>query len=121
MKLNVFGSIRHTLQPSQLLHKLEDRSAKGLSVGIDPAGYKGLDLLSNKIADNKNLSAEEHAIHGLWREQQLTHSIVRPTKVLQDFLRQEGLSHEVTERQCPQSIGVPEKLNLTAPCLSMHP
>ena len=77
LKLNVFGSIRHTLQASQLLHKLEDRSAKGLSVGIDLAGYKGSDLRSNKILDNQFLSTEEHAIHGLWREEQPTHSIVR--------------------------------------------
>ena len=77
MKLNVFGSIRHTLQASQLLHKLEDRSAKGLSVGIDPAGYKGSDLRSNKILDNQFLSTEEHAIQGLCREEQPTHSIVR--------------------------------------------
>jgi len=68
LKLNVFGSIRHTLQPSKLLHE---------SVGIDPAGYKGSDLRSNKILDNQFLSTEEHAIHGLWREEQPTHSIVR--------------------------------------------
>jgi len=37
----------------------------------------------------------------------------QPTKVLQEFLRQEGLSHEVTERYCPQSIGLGERLNLT--------
>ena len=36
-----------------------------------------------------------------------------PTKVLQDFLRQEGLSHEVTERKCPQSNALGERLNLT--------
>jgi transposase InsO family protein len=35
------------------------------------------------------------------------------TKVLQDFLRQEGISHEVTERYCPQSNGLAERLNLT--------
>jgi len=35
------------------------------------------------------------------------------TKVLQDFLRQEGISHEVTERHCPQSNGLAERLNLT--------
>ena len=28
------------------------------------------------------------------------------TKVLQDFLRQEGISHEATERYCPQSNGL---------------
>ena len=60
LQLNVFGSIRHTLQASQLLHELEDRSAKRLSVGIDPAGYKGWDLRSNKILDNQFLSTEEH-------------------------------------------------------------
>jgi len=35
------------------------------------------------------------------------------TKVLQDFLRQEGISHEVTARYCPQSNGLTEGLNLT--------
>ena len=35
------------------------------------------------------------------------------TKVLQDFLRQEGNSHEVTERYCPQSNGLAERLYLT--------
>ena len=35
------------------------------------------------------------------------------TKVLQDFLRQEGISHEVTERYCPQSNGLAERLKLT--------
>ena len=35
------------------------------------------------------------------------------TKVLQDFLRQEGISHGVTERYCPQSNGLAERLNLT--------
>jgi transposase InsO family protein len=35
------------------------------------------------------------------------------TKVLQDFLRQKGISHEVTERYCPQSNGLAERLNLT--------
>ena len=64
LKLNVFGSIRHTLQPSKLLHKLEDRSAKGLCVGIDPAGYEVLALQSKlpdvartvKVFDGKFLS-----------------------------------------------------------------
>ena len=35
------------------------------------------------------------------------------TKVLQDFLRQEVISHEVSERYCPQSNGLAERLNLT--------
>jgi len=35
------------------------------------------------------------------------------TKELQDFLRQEGISHEVTERYCAQSNGLAERLNLT--------
>jgi hypothetical protein len=35
------------------------------------------------------------------------------TKILQDFLCQEGISHEVTERHCPQSNGLAERLNLT--------
>jgi len=43
-KLYVFGSICYALQSSKLLHKLEERSAKGLFLGIDPAGYKVLDL-----------------------------------------------------------------------------
>jgi len=34
-------------------------------------------------------------------------------KVLQEFLRQEGISHEVTERYCPQSNGLAERLKLT--------
>ena len=34
-------------------------------------------------------------------------------KALQDFLLQEGISHEVTERYCPQSNGLAERLNLT--------
>jgi len=35
------------------------------------------------------------------------------TKELQDFLRQEGISHEVTERYCPESNGLAGRLNLT--------
>jgi hypothetical protein len=38
-KLYVFGSICYALQPSKLPHKLEERSAKGLFLGVDPAGY----------------------------------------------------------------------------------
>jgi hypothetical protein len=34
------------------------------------------------------------------------------TKVLQDFLRQDRISHEVTGRCCPQSNGLGERLNL---------
>ena len=48
-KLYVFGSICYALQPPKLLHQLEERSAKGLFLGIDPAGYKLLDLQS-KVA-----------------------------------------------------------------------
>jgi hypothetical protein len=35
------------------------------------------------------------------------------TKVLQDLIHQEGISHEVTERYCPQSNGLAEELSLT--------
>ena len=35
------------------------------------------------------------------------------TKVLQDFLRQVGISHEVSKRYCPRSNGLAERLNLT--------
>jgi len=35
------------------------------------------------------------------------------TKVRKSFLRQEGISHDVTERYCPQSNGLAERLNLT--------
>ena len=35
------------------------------------------------------------------------------TKELQDFLRQEGISHEVTERYCRQSNVLAERLNTT--------
>jgi hypothetical protein len=35
------------------------------------------------------------------------------TKVLQDFLRKEGIIHEVTEKCCPQSNEMAEILNLT--------
>jgi hypothetical protein len=35
------------------------------------------------------------------------------SKLLQDSLRQEGISHEVLERCCPQSNGLAERLNLT--------
>ena len=85
MQLNVFGSIRHTLQPSQLLHELEERSAKGLCVGIDPAGYKVSDLRSKvadvartvKVFDGKFLSTGDPQIHGLFADAQPTHSILR--------------------------------------------
>jgi len=49
LKLYVLGSIYYALQPSKLLHKLENRSVKGLFLGIDPAGYKVLELQS-KVA-----------------------------------------------------------------------
>jgi hypothetical protein len=66
-KLYVFGSICYGPQPSKLLHKLEERSAKELFLGIDPAGYKILDLQSKvayvartvKVIDGKFLSTEE--------------------------------------------------------------
>jgi hypothetical protein len=35
------------------------------------------------------------------------------TKVLQNFLLQDGISHEVTERYYRQSNGLAERLNLT--------
>jgi len=35
------------------------------------------------------------------------------TKVLQDFLGQEGICHDVPERYCPQSNGLYKRLNLT--------
>ena len=47
------------------------------------------------------------------------------TKLLHDFLCQQGISHEATERHCRQSNGYPEKLNVNmmdkvAASLSMH-
>jgi hypothetical protein len=82
-KLYVFGSICYALQPSKLLHKLEKRSAKGLFLGIDPAGYKVLDLQSKvahvprtvNVFDCKFLSTEENQIHGVCREEEPKHSI----------------------------------------------
>jgi hypothetical protein len=82
-KLYVFDSICYALQPSKLLHKLEERSAKGLFLGIDPAGYKVLDLESKvafvaitvKVFDGKFLSTEENQIHGFCREEEPTQSI----------------------------------------------
>ena len=64
MQLYTFGSICHTLQPSQLLHKLEERSAKELFVRIDPAGYQVSEQQSKvayvarteKVFDGKFLS-----------------------------------------------------------------
>jgi len=35
------------------------------------------------------------------------------TKVLRNFLRQEGISHEISERYCPQSNGLADRLKLT--------
>jgi hypothetical protein len=91
-KFYVFGSICYALQPSKLLHKLEERSAKGLFLGIDPAGYKVLDLQS-KVAyvaktmtafDGKFLSTEENQIHGLCQnEEHLTQVLLNPR--LQDL------------------------------------
>jgi len=34
-------------------------------------------------------------------------------KVLQDFLREDGITYEVTERHCPESNGLAERMNLT--------
>jgi len=34
-------------------------------------------------------------------------------KVLQDFLLYEGISHEVSDRYCPEATGMAERLNLT--------
>jgi len=91
LQLNVFGSTRHTLQPSQLLHKLQDRSAKGLSVGIDPAGYKVSALQSKvpdvatsvKVFDGKFLSTEEHPIQ--WPlPRRATHTLNRTPARLED-------------------------------------
>ena len=56
--------------------------AKGLFLGIDPAGYKVLDLQSKvayvartvKVFDGKFLFTEENQIHGLCREEEPTHS-----------------------------------------------
>ena len=81
-KLYVFASICYALQASKLLHKLEERSPKGLFLGIDPAEYKVLDLQSKvayvartvKVFDGKFLSTEENQIHGLCREEEPTHS-----------------------------------------------
>jgi hypothetical protein len=82
LRLYVFGSIFYALQPSKLLDMLEERSAKELFLGIDPAGYKVLDLQSKvayvartvKRFDGKFISEEENQIHGLCREEEPTHS-----------------------------------------------
>ena len=81
-KLYVFCSIRYALQPSKLLQMLEQRSAQGCFLGIDPAGYKVLDVQSKvayvarsvMVFDGKFLSTEENQIHGLSREEEPTHS-----------------------------------------------
>jgi len=81
-KLYVFVSICYALQPSKLLNNLEERSAKGLFLGVDSAGYKVLDLQSKvayvartvKVFDGKFLSKEENQIHGLCQEEEPTHS-----------------------------------------------
>jgi hypothetical protein len=57
----------YTLEPSKLLHKLEESSAKRLFLGIDHAGYKVLDFESKvayvartvKIFDVKFLDTEK--------------------------------------------------------------
>jgi len=81
-KLHVFGTISYALQPSKILHKLEERSAKWLFLGIDPAGVKALDL-QNKVAciaktvtslDGKFLSTEENQIQGVCREEEASYS-----------------------------------------------
>jgi hypothetical protein len=77
----VFGSICSALQPSKLLNNLEEKSAKGLFLGIDPACYKVLDLQSKvasvsrtvKVFDDKFLSTEENEIHCLCLEEEPTH------------------------------------------------
>jgi len=60
---------------------MEERSAKGFFFGIDPAGYKVLDLQSKvayvaravKVFDGNFLSTEENQIHGLCKEEEPTH------------------------------------------------
>jgi len=77
-KLYVFGSICYALQPSKLLHKLEEKSTKTLFLVIDPAGYQVLDLQSKvayvsrtvKVFDGKFLSTKENQIPGLCREEE---------------------------------------------------
>jgi hypothetical protein len=81
-KLYVFGSICYALQPSKLLQKLEERLEKESFLGIDPAGYKVLEIQSKfsyvattvKVFDRKFLSTEENQIHGPSREEEQTHS-----------------------------------------------
>ena len=60
----IFGSICYALQPSKLLHKLEERSAKGIFLGVDYAGYKVLDLQSNVayVARTLKVSKEENRL-----------------------------------------------------------
>jgi hypothetical protein len=79
-KLYVFGTICYALQPSKIL---EERSAEGLFIGIDPGGYKVLDLKAKvayvprteKAFDGKFLSTEENQIQGVCRDEEPKHSI----------------------------------------------
>ena len=61
---SVVCSICYALQPSKLLHKLEERSAKGIFLGVDYAGYKVLDLQSNVayVARTLKVSKEENRL-----------------------------------------------------------
>ena len=91
-KLYVFGSICYALQSSKLLHKLEERSAKVLFLGIDPAGYKVLDLQSKvayvartvKVFDGKFLSTEKIKFTA-FAEKRKQHTQVLCTLRLQDL------------------------------------
>jgi len=70
-KLYVFSTIWYSLQLSKVLLKLEDRSAKRLSLGIDAAGYNILDLQSKgayvtksmKVFGGNFLCTEQYQMH----------------------------------------------------------
>ena len=92
LRLYVFGSIFYALQPSKLLDMLEERSAKELFLGIDPAGYKVLDLQSKvayvartvKVFDGKFLSTEKIKFTA-FAEKRKQHTQVLCTLRLQDL------------------------------------
>jgi hypothetical protein len=99
-KLYVFGSICYALRPSQLLHKLEEVSAKRLFLGIDPADQKVFELQNKaayvartvKVLDGKFFSTQENHIHRLCREE-----LRKPKHIL--GVRVEFVNYEISLSQ----------------------
>ncbi|KAK4384934.1 Retrovirus-related Pol polyprotein from transposon TNT 1-94 [Sesamum angolense] len=109
--LRVFGSICYVHIPTEKMHKLEEKTEKGIFLGYSTQskGYRIYNLKTKKLIISRDVEFDEDSMWNWDEEKVERQSVMIPKETPPQQLQEEGTDQAEMERRSQQAPGSPRR------------